>query len=55
MAKILIVDDDPDIRMAIGSVLRSRGYGVVEASDGEEALARLRGEKPDLMLLDLML
>ena len=55
MAKILIVDDDPDMRLAIGSVLRSRSYDVIEADDGEEALIKLREEKPDLMLLDLLM
>ncbi len=55
MAKILIVDDDPDIRMAIGSVLRSRAHQVFQASDGEEALRKLKEEKPDLMLLDLLI
>jgi len=55
MAKILVVDDDPDMRLAIGSVLKSRSYEVVEARDGEEALARLKEEKPDLMLLDLLM
>ncbi len=55
MAKILVVDDDPDMRLAISSVLKSRSYEIVEARDGEEALARLKEEKPDLMLLDLLL
>jgi CheY-like chemotaxis protein len=55
MAKILIVDDDPDMRLAIGSVLRSRSYEVVEARDGKEGLAKLREDKPDLMLLDLLM
>jgi len=55
MAKILVVDDDPDMRLAIGSVLKSRSYEIVEARDGEEALARLKEEQPDLMLLDLLL
>ena len=55
MAKVLIVDDDPDMRLVIGSVLRSRSYEVIEACDGEEALAKLRDEKPDLMLLDLLM
>lgn len=53
MAKILVVDDDPDILVAVSSVLKSRSYEVVIAHDGEEALAKLREEKPDLMLLDL--
>jgi CheY-like chemotaxis protein len=55
MAKILIVDDDPDMRLAIGSVLRSRSYEVVEARDGKEGLAKLKEDKPDLMLLDLLM
>lgn len=55
MAKILIVDDDPDVRLAIGSVLKSRSYEVVEARDGEEGLVKLREGKPDLMLLDLLM
>lgn len=55
MTKILIVDDDPDIRIAISSILKSRSYEVIVARDGEEALARLEEEKPDLMLLDLLL
>ena len=55
MAKILIVDDDPDMRLAIASVLSSRSYQVIEACDGYEALKRLKEEMPDLMLLDLLM
>jgi len=55
MAKILIVDDDPDMRLAISSVLKSRSYEVFEARDGEEALSKLKEEKPDLMVLDLLM
>jgi len=54
-AKILIVDDDPDILTAIGAVLEARDYEVVTAPDGEEGLAKLRDEKPDLMILDLLM
>jgi two-component system alkaline phosphatase synthesis response regulator PhoP len=53
--KILIVDDDPDILAAIGAVLEARNYEVATARDGEEGLARLREEKPDLMILDLLM
>lgn len=53
--KILIVDDDPDILAAIGAVLEARNYEVATARDGEEGLARLRDEKPDLMILDLLM
>lgn len=55
MAKVLIVDDDPDMRLAIASVLNSRCYQIIEACDGEEALMKLREEKPDIMLLDLLM
>ncbi|MCK5589710.1 MAG: response regulator [Dehalococcoidales bacterium] len=53
--KILIVDDDPDIIAAIGAVLEARNYEVATARDGEEGLARLKEEKPDLMILDLLM
>lgn len=53
--KILIVDDDPDIVTAIGAVLEARGYEVISAGDGEEGLAKLRSDGPDLMILDLMM
>ena len=55
MAKILIVDDDPDMRLAIASVLNSRSYQIIEACNGQEALQKLEEEKPDLMLLDLLM
>jgi DNA-binding response OmpR family regulator len=55
MARILIVDDDPDIRLAVSSILSSRSHEVIEARDGQEGLIRLRESKPDLMLLDLLM
>ena len=54
-AKILIVDDDPDMVTAIGAVLEARDYEVVTAQDGEDGLAKLKDENPDLMILDLMM
>jgi len=53
--KILLVDDDPDILMAMSAVLESRDYRVVTAQDGEQALDKLRDERPDLMVLDLLM
>ena len=53
--RILLVDDDPAVLMAMGDVLESRGYEVVTARDGEEALENLKEEKPDLMILDLLM
>ncbi len=55
MPKILVVDDDPDIRDAITMILETQGYDVVTAHDGIEGLAGLKAEKPDLMILDLMM
>jgi two-component system alkaline phosphatase synthesis response regulator PhoP len=54
-AKILIVDDDPDIIDAMSAVLEAHEYTVVTAQDGEEGLAKLREERPSLMILDLLM
>lgn len=55
MPKILVVDDDPDILDAVTMILESQGYEVVTARDGVDGLATLKAEKPDLMILDLMM
>jgi CheY-like chemotaxis protein len=53
---ILIVEDDPDIRSAMTMILKSEGYEVAGASEGREALDRLREpSRPCLILLDLMM
>ena len=53
---ILIVEDDLDVREALTQVLEFEGYSVVGATNGQEALDRLRaGEQPSLILLDLMM
>lgn len=54
-AKILIVDDDPDILEAVNMILGAKGYQVVTAKNGVEGLASLKAEKPDLMILDLLM
>jgi len=54
-AKILLVDDDPDVRMAIGMVLEAEGYQVRTARDGVECLEMIREEVPDLLILDLLM
>ncbi|PKO23419.1 MAG: hypothetical protein CVU38_04195 [Chloroflexi bacterium HGW-Chloroflexi-1] len=54
-AKILLVDDDPDIHISIGLVLRAEGYNVTSARDGVEALKLLYKERPDLVILDLLM
>ncbi|MFC1928078.1 response regulator transcription factor [Chloroflexota bacterium] len=53
--KILIVDDDPDILDALTMILEAKGYQVVTARDGVEGLANLKAEKPDLLILDLLM
>jgi two-component system alkaline phosphatase synthesis response regulator PhoP len=53
--KILLVDDDPDILDSMSAVLTTHEYEVITARDGLEGLAKLRAEKPDLMILDLMM
>jgi two-component system, OmpR family, KDP operon response regulator KdpE len=52
-AKILVVDDEPQIRRMMRATLTSSGYRVDEARTGEEALEKLRAFLPDLVLLDL--
>jgi DNA-binding response OmpR family regulator len=53
--KILVVDDDPDILEAITMIFERQGYQVITARDGIEGLACLKAEKPDLMILDLLM
>jgi phosphate regulon transcriptional regulator PhoB len=53
--KILIVEDDANLQEALRYNLKKESYEVVSASDGEDALVTARREKPDLILLDLML
>jgi DNA-binding response OmpR family regulator len=52
---VLVVDDDDGIRSSVRVALEDRGYRVIEAPDGESALARLREREPDLVVLDVML
>lgn len=53
--KILIVDDDPSIRMLYKEELEDEGYDVVTASSGEEALRLFEETKPDLVTLDILM
>jgi DNA-binding response OmpR family regulator len=53
--KILVVDDDPDVLEAISIILESNGYEVVTARDGLDGLTKLKEERPDLMILDLLM
>src|ERR687893_812366 len=52
---ILVVDDEPTLRETLVDALEGEGFRVVAAADGREALTAFRAERPDLVLLDLML
>jgi CheY-like chemotaxis protein len=51
--RILVVDDDPALRIALKAFLEFRGYEVLQASDGREAIGSAAREKPDLLLMDI--
>mgnify|MGYP001038870270 CR=1 FL=1 len=53
--KVLVIDDDPDFRESVDSLLESEGYEVLQASSGKEGLKRLREERPDVIILDIMM
>jgi len=53
--KVLIVEDNEDNRELVVKVLRNKGYEIVQAADGEEALEKAVAERPDLILLDISL
>lgn len=52
---ILVVDDDPDVRMFNVTVVEESGHTPIEAANGEEGLNLLRKHKPDLVLLDVLM
>lgn len=54
-ARILIVDDDPDITEVMRVVLENKGYTVDSAADGNEAMAQINSARPDLIILDVMM
>ena len=55
MDKIMLIDDDPSLQLALFHVVSSEGYSFCSATSGEEGLALLEKEKPDLLLLDVMM
>lgn len=55
MAKILVVDDDHDFREIVRTILNSQKYEVLTANDGEKGLEVMRREKPDLVIMDIMM
>ncbi|MHC4571392.1 MAG: response regulator [Planctomycetota bacterium] len=54
-AKILVVDDDQDIRESLQSILEGRQYTVFTAADRTEGMEKIKAEKPDLIILDVMM
>jgi CheY-like chemotaxis protein len=55
MAKILIIDDDPDMVLAARLCLEGAGHQVIEAKNGAEGLEKVKAEVPDLIILDVMM
>jgi len=55
MAKILIVDDDPDFVEIVRTILTSEGYEIRTAANGDQGIKTMKKEKPDLVLLDIMM
>ena len=55
MSKILVVDDDPDFVEIVRTILKTDGHEVTTAANGDQALKRMREQKPDLVLLDIMM
>jgi len=55
MAKVLVVDDDPDFVKVTSKVLEKAGYEVVSAANGAKALKAMRQDTPDVVLLDIMM
>ena len=53
--KILVVDDSPTERYYIADILTRRGYAVVTAESGSEALAKIRSERPSLIVMDVVM
>jgi len=53
--KILVVDDSPTERLALAETLAGKGYQIVTAESGEEAIAKSRSELPDLILMDVVM
>ena len=53
--KILIADDDQDIRDSLQAILETRKYTVITAADRDEGMEKIKTEKPDLLILDVMM
>ncbi len=55
MAKILVVDDDPDLVESVTTILENKGHTVMQAYGGEEGLEAVKSDRPDAIILDVMM
>ncbi len=55
MKKVLIVDDDVDIRKVVSKLIEKSGYQAMEAKNGVEGMGKVREDKPDLIILDMLM
>ena len=55
MAKILVIDDDPDIVFSVRATLEKAGHKVIDAPNGRDGLERIRADRPELIILDVMM
>jgi len=55
MAKVLMIDDDPDVTLAMQTLLEANGYEFFAARNSSEGLAKLKEMEPDLIILDVMM
>ena len=55
MKKVLTVDDDVDIRKVVSKLVEKSGYEVMEAKNGVEGMGKVRKDKPDLIILDMLM
>jgi len=53
--KILVIDDQPNLRLLVSKILEIEGYQVATAANGDEGIAMAKSEKPDLILMDVMM
>src|SRR3989337_943458 len=55
MAKILVIDDDPDVQLSVRMCLEKAGHAITEAKNGREGLALIKSDRPELIILDVMM
>jgi len=55
MKKVLVVDDDVDIRKVVSKLVEKSGYQAMEAKNGVEGMGRVKEDKPDLIILDMLM